>query len=114
MLHHPSVGAVAGALSQQVDESLERALRGADSLDRGDLRLHRQDRLDLKRRAQPRLRAADPTPATQVVERVDCEPHLQLLARATGPVADRLSVAAEAGRGGGRHHHQALAAAGGL
>ena len=68
--------------AQQVDHPLERAARGPDPLDRGDLRLDRQDRLDLQRRAEPCLRARDPPAAPQVLERVDREPQLQLGARA--------------------------------
>ena len=51
---------VAGALAQQVDHPLERSPRGTHPLDRGDLRLDREDRLDLQRRPEPGLCAADP------------------------------------------------------
>ena len=65
--------------AQQVDHPLERPPRGAHALDRGDLGLDRQDRLDPERRPEPRLRAGDPPAAPQVFERVDREPHLQPL-----------------------------------
>ncbi len=78
VLHHPGVGAVLAAAAQQVDHLLERALGGPHPLDRGDLGLDGEDRLDPQRRAQPRLGAGDPAAAPQVLERVDGEPHLQL------------------------------------
>ena len=70
------------ALAGELDHALERAAAGADALHRRDLLLERQDRLDLQRRAEPRLGRADPAAAAQVLERVDREPHLQRLAGA--------------------------------
>ena len=62
------------AQAEQIDHPLERPARGPHPLDRRNLRLDGQDRLDLQRRAKPRLRAADPPTASQVLERVDREP----------------------------------------
>ena len=59
---------------QVVDEPLERAPGRAHALDRRDLALDREDRLDLQRRADPRLRRADAPAAAQELERVDREP----------------------------------------
>ena len=102
------------ARAQQVDHPLERPPRGPDALDRGDLGLDGQDRLDLQRRAEPRLRAGDPAAAAQVLERVDREPHLQLRARLARVVGDARRRRRPAARRGGRcQQHQSLAAAGG-
>ena len=46
-----------------IDHPLERAAPGPDALDRLDLALDREDRLDLERRADPGLGAADPPAA---------------------------------------------------
>ena len=50
-----------------LDHPLERAAGRAHPLDRLDLAVDREDRLDLQRRADPRLRAADPPAAAQVL-----------------------------------------------
>ena len=60
VLDHPRVGAVLMTAAQQIDHALEGAARGPDALDRGDLGLDGEDRLDLQRRAEPGLRAGDP------------------------------------------------------
>ena len=73
VLDEEDVGAALAALLEVVDEALERPARGAHALDRQDLRVDREDRLDLQRRADPRLRAADAPAAAQVLERVDRE-----------------------------------------
>ena len=83
---------------KQVDHPLERAARGPDPLDRRDLRLDGEDRLDLQRRAEPRLGAGDPPAAAQVLERVDREPQLQLGPGSARPLRDRLRVGAVARR----------------
>ena len=74
VLDDPAVGALVAARAHVVDHPLERAPGGADALDRRDLGLEREDRLDLQRAAQPGLRAADAPAALQVGERVDAEP----------------------------------------
>ena len=73
------------ALVGELDHALERAPARAHALDRRDLLLEREDRLDLQRRAEQRLRGADPPAPAQVLERVDREPHLQRLARRARP-----------------------------
>ena len=77
VLDDPGVGAVVVARAQVVDHPLERAARGAHALDRRDLALDREDRLDLQRAAEPGLRGADPPAAAQELERVDREPDLR-------------------------------------
>ncbi len=79
------------ALAGVVAQPLDRAGAGADPLDRGDLLLQGQDRLDLQRRADPGAGAADPPAAPQVLEGVDREPHLQLLAGLLGAGEHRLA-----------------------
>ena len=49
--------------AQQIDHSFKRAPSGAHALDGHDLGLDGKDRLDLQRRAEPRLSARDPPPA---------------------------------------------------
>ena len=81
VLDEEAVVAVLAQRAQVVDQALERAAPGAHALDGHDLGLDREDRLDLQRRADPRLRAADPAAAAQELERVDGEEDLQLLAQ---------------------------------
>ncbi len=95
-----------------VAQALDRAGAGADALDRGDLLLQGEDRLDLQRRADPGAGAADAAAAAQVLEGVDRKPHLQLLARLPGAGEDRFAVAAGPGGRGGREHRVAHPAAG--
>ena len=92
VLDDPGVEAVLVALAGVVAQPLDRAVAGPDPLDRGDLLLEGEDRLDLQRRADPGARAADPAAAPQVLEGVDREPHLQLLARLLGPGDDGVAV----------------------
>src|SRR5581483_2712873 len=98
-------------LARVVDHPLERPPARADALDRGDLLAQGQDRLDLQRRAEPGLGGPDPPALAQVLERVDREPHLELLAavlrRGQRPGAVRTSRR----RGSGREHHHPLPAA---
>ena len=94
VLDDPAVGAGLVALPGVVAQALERAGPGADPLDRGDLLLQGEDRLDLQRRADPGAGAADPAAPAQVLEGVDREPHLQLLARLLGTGEDGVAVAA--------------------
>ena len=82
------------ALAREVDHALEGAAAGADALDRGDLLLEREDRLDLQRRADEGLGGADPTALAQVLERVDREPHLERVAHLVDPGQAGLAVAA--------------------
>src|SRR2546423_4618266 len=82
VLDDPAVGAVVAARAHVLDHALERAGRGAHPLDRDDLGLQRQDRLDLQRGADHGLRLADAPTALEVLERVDGEPDLQLGAHA--------------------------------
>ncbi len=84
VLDDPAVEARLVVLAGVVAQALDRAGPGAHALDRGDLLLEGEDRLDLQRRADPGAGAADPAAAAQVLERVDREPHLQLLARLLG------------------------------
>src|SRR5205823_4496159 len=53
VLDDPGVGAVLGACAEVVGHALEGATGSADALDRGDLRLDGEDRLDLERRSDP-------------------------------------------------------------
>ena len=53
VLHDPGVGAVGLALLGIVHQPRQRAAAGAHPLDRRDLLLERQDRLDLERRPEP-------------------------------------------------------------
>ena len=85
VLDDPAVGAVGVALAGEVDHALERAAPRPDPLDRGDLLLEREDRLDLQCRAEERLGGADPAALAQVLERVDREPHLQAVAGLLDP-----------------------------
>ena len=85
-----------------VDHPLERAAPGADALDRHDLGLDREDRLDPQRGADPRLRAADPAAAAEELERVDGEEDLRAPARrARGRAAAPGGVGAVRGGVGG-------------
>ena len=79
MLDEEAVVAVLAQRAEVVDHALERAAPRADPLDRDDLALDRQDRLDPQRGADPRLRAADPAAAAQELQRVDREQDLQVL-----------------------------------
>ena len=92
---------------------LERAPPGAHALDRDDLGLDREDRLDPQRRADPRLRAADPPAAAQELERVDGEQDLQLARarRARARPRPRASAPAADGVGGGDRHQAVPGAA---
>src|SRR5919106_354198 len=81
VLGRPGVGARVVALARVVDHPLEGPRAGADALDRRHLVLHGEDRLDLERGADPGARRADAPAALEELERVDREPHLQLLAR---------------------------------
>ena len=104
----PVLVALAGVVAQPLD----RAGAGPDPLDRGDLLLEGEDRLDLQRRADPGPGAADPAAAPQVLEGVDREPHLQLLARLLGAGEDGLAVAPRRRGGGGGEDAEAHPAGG--
>jgi hypothetical protein len=77
VLHDPRIGAVGAPRGQVLDHPLERTAGGPHALDRRDLRLDGEDRLDLERPAEPGLRAPDASAALEVVERVEAEPELQ-------------------------------------
>ena len=81
-----------------------------DPLDRGDLLLEREDRLDLERRAEPRGRGADAAAAAQVLERVDREPHLESGPCLAYPRNDVLRGRAGGGKPGPREGDQPHAA----
>src|SRR5258705_7329915 len=113
VLDDPGVVAAVVARAQEVDHPLERAARGADALDRRDLSVHREDRLDLERAAEPCLRRADPPAAAQELERVDREPDLRRVHGRPHARRDGVDVAATSGRGrtGERHHRDRAARA---
>ena len=81
-------------------------------LDRRDLLLEREDRLDLQGRAEEGLRGADPAALAQVLERVDREPHLEHVANLLDPGHHGLAVAAGGRDFGGPDREQAGATAG--
>ena len=95
------------ALAGVVAQALDRAGAGADPLHRRDLLLQGEDRLDLQRRADEGAGAADPPAAPQVLEGVDREPHLQLLAGLLGAGERRVGVAACCGGGSGAERAEA-------
>src|SRR5437660_587948 len=72
--------------------ALEGAPGGAHALHGHDLVLQREDRLDLQRAAEPRLRLADAPAATQVLECVHAEPDAQRLARLAHALHDGVPV----------------------
>ena len=85
VLHDPAVAPVRLHLLDQRHQALERPAAGAHPFDGADLRLQREDRLDLEGRAQPRLSAADAPALAQVLERVEREQELQLCTRLPAP-----------------------------
>ena len=87
VLDDPGVCAVVVALLGVVGEPPQRTCAGAHALDRGDLLVERQDRLDLERRAEPGRRCTDAAAPAQVLERVDGEPHLEVRARVPRGIA---------------------------
>src|SRR5881394_225207 len=99
VLDDPGVEVGVVALAGIVAQALDRAGPGADTLHRGDLLLQGEDRLDLQRRANEGAGAADPAAAPQVLERVDREPHLQLL---TGLLSARHRCISPSAAGSGR------------
>ena len=94
VLDDPAVGARLVTLASVFAQPLDRPRPGPDPLDRGDLVFEREDRFDLQRRPDPGPGAADPAPAPQVLEGVDREPHLQLLAGLLGARHRALAVGA--------------------
>ena len=85
---------------------------GAHALDGRDLAVDREDRLDLQRRAEERLRGADPAAAAQVLERVDGEQDRHPLARRFAAAsAAACALGAALGRVGGGDRHQPVAGA---
>src|SRR3954453_3822273 len=84
VLDDPHVGAVVAALAGILDHSLEGSAPRSHALDRGDLLAKGQDRLDRLSPPQPCLSCPDPPSLSQVLERVDREPHLKRLAAALG------------------------------
>src|SRR4051794_6235156 len=107
VLDDPAVRAVGLAGLHVVDEALEGAARGAHPLDGDDLGLQREDRLDLQRGAEHRLRLADPPAALQELERVDGEPDLQGLTGAPRGGEALVERRAAAGGAGGGEDEQA-------
>src|SRR6478736_7652577 len=107
------VRAVVAALARVVDHPLECAAPGAHPLDGRDLLAQSQNRLDLERRAQPCLCGPDPAALAEVLERVDREPHLQLVAGAFGRRERAGAVLASLRSRGRSEDHHGLAAAGG-
>ena len=97
VLDDPGVGAVGVALAGVLDQALEGAAPGPHALDRRDLLLERQDRLDLQRRAEQRLGRADPAAPPQELERVDREPDLDSVARLRHALDDGVGAAAVGG-----------------
>ncbi len=77
VLHDPAVRAGVVQFLRVLHHPLERPPGGAHALDRHDLVLQREDRLDPQRAAEPRLRLADAPAAAQVLERVEAEPDPQ-------------------------------------
>ena len=112
VLNHPPVRPVVVELVGVLNHALEGALGGAHPLDGGDLVLEREDRLDLERAADPRLRLAHAPAAAQILERVDAEPDLQGLAGLLDPCDHGGPVGPGARGGGGGEQQQAEAAAG--
>jgi hypothetical protein len=108
VLEEEHVGAAVVTLLQVVDHPLERPAGGAHALDRHDLVVEREDRLDLQRRADPRAGGADPAAAAQELERVDHEPELQGGAQLAGGRQRARQIGAVAHRigGGDRRHAQ--------
>ncbi len=98
VLDDPGVGAVGVALAGVLDQALEGAATGPHALDRSDLILEREDRLDLQRRPEQRPRGADTAAPPQELERVDREPHLQSIARLRHALDDGVGPAALARR----------------
>ena len=96
VLDDPAVGALLVALAGVVAQPLQRAGAGADPLDRGDLLLEGEDRLDLQGAADPGAGAADAAAAAQVLEGVDREPHLQRPCGSPRRVRGRPSASAPA------------------
>src|SRR3954451_17231134 len=114
VLDDPAVRAVGLAGLHVVDEALEGAARGAHALDGDDLGLQREDRLDLQRGAEHRLRLADAPAALEELERVDGEQDLQALARGAGGGDDLVGRGARAGGAGGGEDHEPQTAGGRL
>src|SRR5690349_24900272 len=88
VLHDPGVGVAGVQLLRVGDHALEGPTRGAHALDRHDLVLEREDRLDLQRPAEPRLRLADAPAAAQILERVYAAPGEKGVARLTRATDD--------------------------
>ena len=114
VLDDPGVAPVVLALPGELDQALEGAPPGAHALDRGDLLLERQDRLDLKRRAEPapaRRRSGRPCAGTRACRSrtTSAAPREPRSAR-----VDRLAPASRrrATARGGDQSHQPMAAAG--
>ena len=80
VLDDPGVGAGFMQLAGVAAQPLERPGSGPHPFDRGDFAVDREDRLDLQGAADPGAGAADAAALPQVLEGVDREPHLQLLA----------------------------------
>src|SRR3954447_6075401 len=115
VLDDPRVVARLHALAGVAAKALERARPCANALDRSDLLLERENRLDLQRRADPGPGAADAPAPAQVLERVDGKPHLQRAAALVAPRSALLGAAARCrhSRGANRAHaHPAAARAG--
>jgi hypothetical protein len=114
VLDDPGVVAVVLELLRVLDETLEDAASGPNPLDRRDLVVEGEDRLDLQGRAHPGAGGADPAAATQVLERVDREPHPQVLpcrADALDDGLDRLAGLGRRDRREDEHPHPTAAGA---
>src|SRR5215217_6878857 len=107
VLDEEEVGARVAVGLQELDHALERAARRAYALHRLYLVLHREDRLDLQRRADPRAGRADAPAAAQVLERLDGEVDLQLVADALRRGHGAVEVGTAAQRVGGGDRDQA-------
>src|SRR5262245_1127605 len=78
VLDDPGVRRRLVALAGIVDEPLEGPAPSAHPLDGGYLLLECEDRLDLQGRADPGAGRTDPPTSSEVLERVDGEPDLEL------------------------------------
>ena len=114
VLDDPGVGAVVVAALQVLDHALERAAGRAHPLDRGDLGLEREDRLDLQRRAQPGAPPPTRPPRRRYSSVSTTNQTADLVAGLLGARQDRVRVGAAAGGARRRQRDQAEPSARGL
>jgi len=107
VLNDPVGCAAVVQLMQVGDHPLEGPSAGAHTADRGDLRTESQDRLDLQRRPQHRLRRSDAPTAAQVLQRVQAEPDIKTLASAADGVEDGVQRRSPLGNARGGDHQAA-------